>query len=881
MSRSDVLPSPFRHSLLARIASSAVLAALIVGVPVWLSAVGGIPLAHLSPHVLWAAAVDGRPAAPGAVVAWLGRVALVIAWAAWLWTAVCIFAEARSRVFGRSVVPLPASRYVQWFAACLISSAFALGGFGRSPVQPVHPVSSSRPMRTGTPARSATLAVPVIDAPDDGELRSTDSGRHGTDDVAAHAIPSSERFGVGATGGGDGDGVATTIPVPRVAGSVAGPPDSVSPEAEPRDTTPRVHVVVGRETLWSIAGSRLDSSPRWREIADLNYGRLQEDGGRLDADHWIRPGWVLKLPQNGAPSSDEAASPTADRTPNVALSSNRATSLEGVSVRDGAGPPSRVPSWTGDHAIVVNGLPPAHAALGPELSGGPGGPNEPFRIAHDADPPAPVPPVRHVPVVPVGAGIVGVGVTDLVDRLRKVQQRHRGTGEGSDFPDRYSDSSSSASGRGTVWTSCGAPRKQSAGSWHTAIRAGRRCSGCGSPPTRYGWSWRPLFPHTGSRQGSARSRTNRPSPSSVHCSSGRTSIGRPVVGRRSPCPRWSPSVALIGGWCWSTSRVWAHCSSTVTPIRPKAWREPSPSNWRRRTGGDCSTWCSSDSARGWISSTGSGSRPSPARSLQTCPGDGCAMRWCWTSAVTTRWLQRERPRAVASGIRSSSSVARVFRRRMPTPSSTSVGIPGVGSGWSSSPAPAPAPAAAAALAPAPTTGPAPENRAWAPMWSGSAPTPVHPPSPCSGTSSYHSTLTARTSTGSVISWPPPPSSRSRPRWPTTIGWVRISRRAMRRPGKPGCGTKEGHPGTARHSVASNTWIRSTESSRVGRVPGKTWHHIPAPVPPARHRHSSTAPGERRPSCRRRRTSPPPAPRTTRRRTHRPPALQGDMGREEH
>ena len=40
-----------------------------------------------------------------------------------------------------------------------------------------------------------------------------------------------------------------------------------------------------------------------------------------------------------------------------------------------------------------------------------------------------------VPVIPVGAGIVGVGVSELVDRLRRVQQRHREPGMRIRLPD--------------------------------------------------------------------------------------------------------------------------------------------------------------------------------------------------------------------------------------------------------------------------------------------------------------------------------------------------------------------------------------------------------------------------------------------------------------
>ena len=59
----------------------------------------------------------------------------------------------------------------------------------------------------------------------------------------------------------------------------------------------RTHTVSGRETLWSIAESRLGSARRWHEIAELNYGVRQADGRALTESRWIEPGWVLALPE--------------------------------------------------------------------------------------------------------------------------------------------------------------------------------------------------------------------------------------------------------------------------------------------------------------------------------------------------------------------------------------------------------------------------------------------------------------------------------------------------------------------------------------------------------------------------------------------------------
>jgi DNA-binding SARP family transcriptional activator len=117
--------------------------------------------------------------------------------------------------------------------------------------------------------------------------------------------------------------------------------------------------VVARETLWSIARDRLGSSLRWREIAELNYQVRQSDRGALTEEHWIRPGWTLRLPP---PVCQGEADTTGERR-------------------------------TASPSIVE-----------PHFNG----PGQPA-----------------TPIVPFGAGVVGAGVVSLLDRMRRVQQRHR------------------------------------------------------------------------------------------------------------------------------------------------------------------------------------------------------------------------------------------------------------------------------------------------------------------------------------------------------------------------------------------------------------------------------------------------------------------------
>jgi len=67
----------------------------------------------------------------------------------------------------------------------------------------------------------------------------------------------------------------------------------VAVEAEPEPVT----VTVKRgDSLWRIARIHLGSGDRWREIFDLNRGRVQADGRSLRNPDLILIGWVLELP---------------------------------------------------------------------------------------------------------------------------------------------------------------------------------------------------------------------------------------------------------------------------------------------------------------------------------------------------------------------------------------------------------------------------------------------------------------------------------------------------------------------------------------------------------------------------------------------------------
>jgi len=377
-----------RRARVVRVAAAAALGVACIGVPLWLIAIGGMPNAHLDPKPLWTAIVGPRTGDTRVVVAWFGRVALVLAWAAWLWILVCVVIELRSWRSGRSPKHLPASHTLQWMAACLVGTAFAMGGAGRAPMQG-HPA--------GAPGAGGRAPVPVIRVLGARAPLLMDDSAPEQSATGTRSVPSTD------AGGGPVGAEVTPAGTPQEATAVL-----CGPATEPEGVPERlgVHVVVGRQTLWSVAELRLGSPRRWKEIAELNYGRFQPDGARLGDDHWISPGWQLVLPPADPLVTADGTGRSESAGGNVrtgGVDRPGAASREETLPRSSDGEPDVT-------AVVAAGS----------------------RVP-DATPARRIP---TTPVLPLGAGIVGVGVADVVDRLRKVQQRHRGAGTGIRLPDQ-------------------------------------------------------------------------------------------------------------------------------------------------------------------------------------------------------------------------------------------------------------------------------------------------------------------------------------------------------------------------------------------------------------------------------------------------------------
>jgi DNA-binding SARP family transcriptional activator len=175
----------------------------------------------------------------------------------------------------------------------------------------------------------------------------------------------------------------------------------------------RIYVVKPRDTLWSIAAAEFGSPLDWRLIAAANYGRLQPDGEELVDDHWIRPGWLLVIPAFPDGLAGGA------QTQSFPLTSVRAgDTVEG---NNGAPDPS-APVFSASTKAPVESRPyrtsPVSASRPSSKA-----PAAPI-THHDSNHPG----LPHIPVAPIGYGLLGAGIVALLERMRRAQHRLRPTG---------------------------------------------------------------------------------------------------------------------------------------------------------------------------------------------------------------------------------------------------------------------------------------------------------------------------------------------------------------------------------------------------------------------------------------------------------------------
>lgn len=216
--------------------------------------------------------------------------------------------------------------------------------------------------------------------------------------------------------------LASTLPSAALADVVQLTGDRLAPTPPPAAPSPAsaslpTYVVKARDTLWGIAARHLGDPLRWSEIASLNEGR-QEGGARFGDPHWIYPGWVLVLPADATGLEAPAAAVPA---PTPAPTTEPASPPRAASP-NGSGPSAPSPHSTAEAPpsapLPAQPAPPVRPSV-PGAGNGHG----PAPARHSVRQLG-----RRAPVVPIGAGALGVGVLAVLAKMRRAQQRHRREG---------------------------------------------------------------------------------------------------------------------------------------------------------------------------------------------------------------------------------------------------------------------------------------------------------------------------------------------------------------------------------------------------------------------------------------------------------------------
>jgi hypothetical protein len=244
--------------VLAGLGAVLILLVLLIGVPAALLATAGPPIPHAMPAPsLLTQRLD--------VLATL-KILSVVVWLAWLQLVVCLIAEVRAAVRNTGMPPrVPLAGGIQPAVHRLVTAALLLfsGATALSPAFTHQP-----PAITSAPARGTGGASPAATPP---AIRETGPG------------------GLGEPG--------------RPGGPTTGSGQAPEPAHHGARRAEKIYVVQppeGRyhESLWEIAQNHLGDGRRYREIFELNAGRVQPDGSKLTIASLIRPGWVLRMPRD-------------------------------------------------------------------------------------------------------------------------------------------------------------------------------------------------------------------------------------------------------------------------------------------------------------------------------------------------------------------------------------------------------------------------------------------------------------------------------------------------------------------------------------------------------------------------------------------------------
>jgi hypothetical protein len=386
---SSRLPRRPAGDIVAGAGAVLILLVLLIGVPAALLTVLGSPIPHAMPALsLLTHRLD---------ILVILTILSVVVWLAWLQLVVCVIAEVRAAVRNTGMPPrVPLAGGIQPAVHRLVTAAVLLFSAATALSPAFAHQSPGLPPATSASAGRGGGASPAAAAPAS---------------PAAAGRDTREPGGLGAPAGGQGQPLEPVHHrVPRTEKIyVVQPPEG------------RYH-----ESLWEIAQNRLGNGRRYREIFELNAGRLQPDGSRLTIASLIRPGWILRMPRDAhgpgikvVTLHEDAPGPGGDGPAGPASTGPAST-----------GPASTGPASTGPTPAGSASAGPARPATAqPGTTGG----GEPA-----PDTPGGVVPAARRAAAPAGtavypyelaaAALLAAGVLSALGRRRREQLWHRAFG---------------------------------------------------------------------------------------------------------------------------------------------------------------------------------------------------------------------------------------------------------------------------------------------------------------------------------------------------------------------------------------------------------------------------------------------------------------------
>ena len=325
----DHLPRPERteRSVPRGLAALLGLLVLVVGVPVGLVLLVGNPLPGAAPSLDWLTA----PVTAGALI----DIVAALVWVVWAHFVVCLVAEWRAVRAGRLPGMVPAGAGSQLVARRLIAGVLLLAGSAT--------MTGQAPGQSGAPVASVVSTAP-----------------------AGAAAEQGARGGVGVGEPGTAEAVDDVSAGPVDEGTAPAPTATVTKFYEVKPPSGRHH-----DTLWDIADRTLGDPYRYKELYQLNEGRMQPDGRRLQEADLIQPGWQLVMPADAtgpeitsvrtqAPSPAPAPAPDAGQESLDELGRRTADTVSRATAGAGAGAVERV----ADVAVPAGDQAPGEVAAG-------------------------------------------------------------------------------------------------------------------------------------------------------------------------------------------------------------------------------------------------------------------------------------------------------------------------------------------------------------------------------------------------------------------------------------------------------------------------------------------------------------------------------------